>query len=456
MRKSVFTSLLIWSQMHANAQIKKMSLEDSLKTKDTVAAVMPASEPFAFGDFTWLNGNNRQASSLLDSKYFTGTFTADFNYTHSNQNPIDNTVVGSTALSRNNETTVSFVGIGGDFHYQNVRGRFLSQFGTRSTVVPRNDNSINRGQYDLATAYRYISEAYGGYHWDVWHGINLDAGIFMSYIGLFSYNNFENWAYQPSFTSDNTPWFFNGLRLQAFPTDKLKIELWVINGWQSYAKFNRMPGLGFSVVWRPQEYLSFVTNNYVGTDVQDEPKRVRWHTDNSFELRYFNHPKGSSFIKRAAFSVTQDLGFENGGGVTPFGNSDGTAPAQNFISGMFYHRIWFGKDMHFGWTFGGGYIHNPGRYLVLVPTGVAGQQFDTSPGTKFDGWDASTTLDWMPNDYLTFRIEAVHRAANVPYFAGPGGVTSPDGYTNTPIPAGWKPDLVKDETRGILALLIRF
>ena len=49
-------------------------------------------------------------------------------------------------------------------------------------------------------------------------GINVDAGIFMSYIGLFSYYNFDNWAYQPSYVSSNTPWFFNGVRVQIFPT----------------------------------------------------------------------------------------------------------------------------------------------------------------------------------------------------------------------------------------------
>lgn len=56
----------------------------------------------------------------------------------------------------------------------------------------------------------------------------------MSYIGLFSYYNFDNWAYQPSFVSSNTPWFFNGVRIQIFPTEHLKIEPWFINGWQSY------------------------------------------------------------------------------------------------------------------------------------------------------------------------------------------------------------------------------
>ncbi len=99
------------------------------------------------------------------------------------------------------------------------------------------------------------------------HGLNVDAGIFVSYIGLFSYYNFDNWTYQPSFVSSNTPWFFNGLRIQWFPTNKLKIEPWIINGWQSYARYNGHRGLGGQILYRPHEWLSMVFNNYGnGTD----------------------------------------------------------------------------------------------------------------------------------------------------------------------------------------------
>ena len=459
------TSILPFLFLLSSATFAQKDSTQPIK-KDTavIEAKLPASEPFAFGDFGWLNGNNRQKNTLLDSKYFTGSATFDVNYTQSNHAPIDNTVVGSTALSRNGEVQVSFAGIGGDFHYNNVRGRFMTQFGTRSTVVPRNDLSQYHGQYNLATAYQYISEAYGGYHWDTWHGINLDAGIFMSYIGLMSYNNFENWGYQPSYTSDNTPWFFNGVRLQMFPTDRLKVELWLINGWQSYAKFNKMPGMGFSIKYSPQEYVSMVTNNYVGTDAAGLPKRTRFHSDNSFLLRYFNNSKAKG-VTRAAFSLTGDLGFENGGGVKPFGSKDGTSPAQNFISGMAYHRLWFGEK--FAWTFGGGYMHNPGRYLVLSPTGDASalppygnNPFTENPGDKFDAWDCSTTFDFMPNENITWKFELVHREASVPYFAGHGGVTSPSGYTQALTglanPANWVPDLVKSESRYIIAMIVRF
>ena len=466
MKIELLLAVCLFTAINLTAQTESVSKhgDTSLNRIDTIK--QPPSDPFSYGDFSWLNGNNRQKSALLDSKYFTGSMTVDVNYTQSNRHPIDNTVVGSTALARNRELQVSYIGIGGDFHYNNVRARFMTQFGTRSTVVPRNDLSQYKGQYDLATAYRYISEAYGGYHWDKWHGINLDAGIFMSYVGLMSYNNFENWGYQPSFTSDNTPWFFNGLRLQTFPSDRLKIELWLINGWQSYGMYNKMPGMGFQVKYAPKENVTMVSNGYFGKDAAGQPNRVRWHSDNSFLLRYFNNPKAKG-VTKAAFSITGDLGFENSGGVSPFGSKDGR-PAQNFISAMAYHRLWFGE--RFAWTFGGGFMHNPGRYLVLLPTGDASalpnpanptQTQGTHPftgniGDKFDSWDASTTFDFMPNDFITWKFELVHRHANVPYFAGPGGVTSPDGYSTTPIPSNWAPDLVKSESRFVLAMIVRF
>jgi hypothetical protein len=436
------------------------------------AASSKPSEPFAFGDFGWLNGSNRQHKALLDSEMFTGSFLLDVNYSYSFNRPIDDTVVGSTAISRNNELTIQFLGFGGDFHYGGARGRFMTQFGTRATQIPRNDGSINRGQFDLATALRYVSEAYGGYHWDTWHGVNLDIGIFMSYVGLFSYAAFENWAYQPSFTSDNTPWFFNGARLQAFPSETVKVELWLINGWQTYGKFNELPGVGFQALWRPVESFEILSNGYVGWDTQDNPGRTRFHSDNSAELRYYNAP--GDFFHRAAFSVTLDIGGEQGDGVTTFGGSGkekivngvnvgctiSTPCEQNFLSGMVYHRLSFWDD-HVGWTFGGGVMHNPGRYLVLAPTGAATPGtpvtgFDMNAGTKFDSWDASTTLQWMPNEQETWELEYVHRESSVPYFAGHGGVTSPDGYVTTATPSGWRPDLVKSESKIIAALLVRF
>jgi Putative beta-barrel porin-2, OmpL-like. bbp2 len=426
-------------------------------------------EPFSNIDATWQNGSDRRDSSVFKNmKFFTPSILMDLSYTHSFNNPNDNTVVGSTALARDNEVQLSALHVGGDFNYLNARARFMTQFGTRSEVVPRNDLSPYRGQYNLANVYRYLSEAYAGYHFNVMYGINVDAGLFMSYIGLNSYYQPENWEYQASYTSDNTPWFFNGVRIQIFPTAHLKIEPWIINGWQSYGKFNSMPGLGANITWMPTSNFKILTNDYYGTDAGGLPQRKRFHSDNSILVRYYNNPQ-SDGISRMAFSLTGDVGDEKGGGVNGFINGDATqGPAQYFASAMFYNRIWFAKNK-IAWTIGGGVMTNPGRYLVLYPTGQASPlpdpnnptqtegafPFSANPGDKFQGWDCSTNLDWMPDQSITFRVEFVHRESSVPYFAGKGGVTSPTGYQWTPLPADWRPDLVKTESRIIFALLFR-
>jgi len=416
-------------------------------------------EPFAFADFTWLTGNSREKSPLLDSKYFTGEFRADVNYIGDFANPKDHTLDGAAEAGRTGEVQVQQLGVGGDFHYDNVRGRLMTQFGLYSELTPRDDASPARGQWNLADAYRYISEAYGGYHWNAWNGINLDAGIFLSYIGLFSYYNYDNWAYQPSYVSANTPWFFDGIRIQTFPSDKLKIEYWIINGWQSYGMFNDAPGFGTQILWRPTGSLELLTNDYWGFDTPNTPTRSRWHTDNSIEVKYYDDP--TALFDKSAFSVTLDAGCESGGGVQC---ASGTTarPVQYFLGYMVYDRLWFAKDL-FGITLGNGAITNPGRYLVLLPpingaTATSGTPyFSTSPGSKFNAWDTSITADYMPSQYITFRGELIHREASAPYFVGPGGITPPGGNTGAAgsIVPGWAPDLRKTETRLDFAILVK-
>ncbi|MES2134094.1 MAG: outer membrane beta-barrel protein [Bacteroidota bacterium] len=435
---------------------------------DTTKISKQKGEPLDGMDMTWLNGADRRSKPTLAGKYFTPTVMVDANYTYSFANPIDNTVVGSTTLARNNEMQVSGAYLGGDFNYKGARAHIVTQFGTRSIVVPRNDFSPYKGQYKLADAYRYLAEANAGYHFKKWYGVNVDAGLFMSYIGLNSYYQVENWEYQASYTSDNTPWFFSGIRVQLFLTKKLKIEPWIINGWQSYGMFNKQPGVGGNITWCPNENIKMLTNNYYGADAALIPNRKRFHSDNSLLVRYYKNKK-SKGVSQMAFSLTGDFGFEKGGGVNGLKTGDSLhGPAQYFASLMFYNRIWFYKNK-FAFTFGGGVMQNPGRYLVLYPTGQASPlpnagnptttegayPYSANPGDQFNAWDASANVEWAPNQHISFRLEYVHRESSVPYFAGHGGVTSPSGYQTTPLTSDWKPDLVKSEDRIIFAVLFR-
>lgn len=459
----------------------------------------PHAPAFTDWDWTWLNGYPRNKDTAYDSKFFTPEVRADLTYTYDFNKPDDDSIGGSSEIFRSNEIQLEQLGVGGDFHLDHARARLMTQFGMYSSTTPRNDPSYAKGQWTLDTAYRYLSEAYGGYSIpNVMHGINFDAGIFLSYIGLFSYYNYDNWAYQPSYVSSNTPWFFEGIRVQLFPSEHLKIEPWFINGWQSYASANSRKGLGGQIRWTPYPWMNVISNNYgLGHDDLYIPNRGRLHTDNSVEIRYYNQPART--LDKMAFSFTGDLGCEFGGGVSCHGNTAG-GPKQSFIGFMLYNRTWFNRD-RYGLTIGGGAINNPGRYLVLLPpingetaasAALNSPYFTENPGDQFKAWDSSITYDYMPVQWLTWRFEYDYRHANVPYWSGHGGITPPPflgapygtnngfptayacmdgtpatevlstsqalcGPSGNPVHGGiWFPDLRRDENFVDIDLLVKF
>ncbi|MCU1223472.1 MAG: hypothetical protein JWQ42_1565 [Edaphobacter sp.] len=90
---------------------------------------------------------------------------------------------------------------------------------------------------------------------------------------------------------------------------------------------------------------------------------------------------------------------------------------------------------------------------VLLPSWVSLE----NPGDPYKTWDASVAADYMPSQYFTYRLEYNHRAANVPYFSGPGGVTPPGSNTGAPgsVVPGWSSDLRNSENRITGAFLVK-
>jgi hypothetical protein len=146
--------------------------------------------------------------------------------------------------------------------------------------------------------------------------------------------------------------------------------------------------------------------------------------------------------------------------------------AEEFVGAMFYDRTWFSHDT-WAFTFGGGAMWNPGRYLALLPSidgdsaatyGAdtnATNAFAEGPGLPWTAWDADLSLQWMPNEYLTVDLEYTHRWSSVNYFNGPGGETSSDGWQagaatgSAQVSQGnYTPNLVQDEDLLIGALMV--
>ena len=344
----------------------------------------------------------------------------------------------------------------------------MTQFGMYSTATLRNDPSYAKGQWNLNDADRYLAEAYGGYHINALNGINIDAGIFLSYIGLFSYYNFDNWAYQPSYVSSNTPWFFEGVRVQIFPTPHLKIEPWFINGWQSYGSANSRKGLGGQIKWTPRPWMNIISNNYgLGHDDLYIPNRGRIHTDDSVEIKYYDKP--GKTLDKMAFSFTGDLGCEFGPSTTTSAGvylqgvgchgdrkdakslggdyfQAGVNPKQSFIGYMLYNRAGSRKNVRI----------DPRRRpdqqsRTLSRAAPAYQRRDRAFGgdqcallhgesrrTRSRPGIRRSRLTTCRGSGITFRWEYDYRHASVPYWSGTGGVTPPGSggvpYTNNGSP----------------------
>ncbi|MCB2410825.1 outer membrane beta-barrel protein [Hymenobacter lucidus] len=455
-----FPSLALCGALLAAAMPVFAQSTDSSTAQKTASDTATAKIPFAGYDLTWMNGQNRQRDFPLTLKdqsgetVLTGVALLDGNFNYNFARPIDHTQTISAVTGRSQEFSLALASVGLETNYKNIIGRLWLQTGSLLHLVQETDGSVARGRNTGTGDLKFIREAAAGYHFNKAYGLNVELGIFMSYIGLESYVMQENWSYQRSLVCDFTPFYFQGARVQFYPARTFKTELWVMNGWQTYNSFNRQPGLGSSNYFRPNENLQLVANFYLGKDTRPAadslaagaaayPRRLRFHHDNSIVARYYHKPRNQRRgITQAAFSLNNHYGFEEGAGA---------ARRQNFMLGSSVaHRLWFAQDK-LAFTVRAGFVKNPSRYLSFSPSVVG----FADGGTQLTAKELTTTFDVMPSDFVTFRLEYLHRLANVPYFAGRGGTTSPSGYADQPLPAAWQPDLRRTEDRAILSVNFR-
>ena len=91
-------------------------VQQALQTDSPPSTKPESEEPFAFADWTWLNGNPRTKDLPFDSKFFTPEIRADVAYHYDFNHPMDDTISGSSEVFRSNELQVTQLGVGGDFH----------------------------------------------------------------------------------------------------------------------------------------------------------------------------------------------------------------------------------------------------------------------------------------------------------------------------------------------------
>jgi hypothetical protein len=378
-------------------------------------------------DYSWLNGTNHQPDSLLVWGPVTGSIYVDAYYLYQFNNPIDHTAFPSSTAVRDNEISINLASIGIDVtglaKPSGPIGRFYIQYGTNVATIAGQDATTERGYYLTHTSFDSIQQAAAGWHFDSLEGINTEIGIFPSYFALESYLPEENWDYLHPFVSDFTPYYFTGSRNQFFLNKDLKLELWIVNGWQSFGQWHEARAGGYLLSWKTHGDFSLATAFYTGTDQETNPSR-RYYSDSAVQWKY---------APKLALCSILDLGYAGSGIV------GGGSIANRF----FFARKW-ALTLRFD-----AYYDKSQALVTPLPSG-APLPDSTSP---FWGRGYTATLDFNPSPWLLYRLEFMHRDANIPYFSGHGGISGPTGVppaTGTPIP-----DLVNDDNRLVLNATLR-
>jgi hypothetical protein len=286
-----------------------------------------------------------------------------------------------------------------------------------------------------------VEQAAAGWHFHWMHGANAELGIFPSYIGLESYLPEENWSYTHAFVSDATPYYFFGFRGQLFTSTRFKLELWIVNGWQTFGQWHEARAGGYLWNWRPEEWLSIVNSFYLGQEAQGDPSSLRVYSDNNVQVRYYRREGG--LLRSAAISIVADIGYEHRGNA-PSGAMGGIA-----LSHRWEWTTKWKSALRLDFLYDETQAISP-----KFPVGSAYPWTGTNP---FLAGGLTATTDFWPSPWLLLRLEYSHRLANQPLFTGHGGITGPGGQLprDSAEAATFIPDLRKSDDRLLFNMTLR-
>jgi len=217
----------------------------------------------------------------------------DAYYAYDFERPITRDRAYTTQPARHNEFNINLAFVEARISGERVRGRLALQTGT-SVYLNYAAEASNR---ELA---QLLQEGVAGFRLadNLW----IDAGIYLSHIGLEAWISRDNWTYTRSLCSDFSPYYQTGVKATWRTSPKLTLQLHILNGWQNIAETNDDKALGLQAAFTPSEKFSLTYSNFLGNEQSDSlASRTRFFND--VVLKFFLSP---SFQIAGVF----DLGLE--------------------------------------------------------------------------------------------------------------------------------------------------
>lgn len=160
-----------------------------------------------------------------------------------------------TQAIRSEEPALNLASFGVSFEQEAFRSQLTVQAGT---AVDANYNS--EPDYGV----RYLQQANAGVR--LGENLWIDAGIFLSHIGLESWESDKNLVYTRALASDFSPYYQSGARVTWEPTPELSLQLLYLNGWQNISDFSGRNAVGTQLRYELGDATYVAWNTFLGRE----------------------------------------------------------------------------------------------------------------------------------------------------------------------------------------------
>ncbi|MEO1654623.1 MAG: outer membrane beta-barrel protein, partial [Bacteroidota bacterium] len=210
--------------------------------------------------------------------YVEAFYAYDFN------NPVGNTRPENIFFnhSRHNEFNVNLALLELDYHPEKYR----LHLGLMGGTYPEVNGAAE------PTLLRLIYEAYAGIK--IVNGLWLDAGVFLSNIGLETPKTIDNYTLTRSLGAETSPYYLSGIRLSYQPNEKWNLNAILSNGWQNIRENNDNKALSLQINFKPNAHWEFNSSSFYGKEGPNEALATRLY--HNFYMQFLPEGKLSGVL----------------------------------------------------------------------------------------------------------------------------------------------------------------
>lgn len=192
----------------------------------------------------------------------------------------------------NNTFGLNVLQLSGEYDKDNYRAKFTLQYGDIPKVAFSSD-------------FNMVKEAIVGIGLKkLW----LDAGIFYNYMGSEEVTPKDNYLSTNAVGSYHLPSNYAGIRASYVASEKLGLELHIMNGHDLVVDNNQSKSIGLVVDYNPFENLEFYYCNYIGDDREDSVTFLQTKFLHHFSVYY-------TAFEKLNLIISSDYGSQKNSGI---------------------------------------------------------------------------------------------------------------------------------------------